>query len=41
MYSVSFPLTEIEIKPTHLETPWFSKGLKKTSKTKHRLHINF
>ena len=40
MYGVSFPLTEIEIKPKNLETPWFSTGLKKSSKTKHRLHIN-
>ena len=38
---MTFPLTEIEIKPKHLKTPWFSKGLKKSSKTKQRLSIKF
>ena len=38
---MTFPLTEIEIKPNHLKTPWFSKGLKKSSKTKQRLSIKF
>ena len=28
-------MTEVEIKPKNLEKPWFSKGLKKFSKTKH------
>ena len=32
-----FPLTETEIKPKKLKTPWFSKGPKKSSKTKLRL----
>ena len=36
---MNFPLTEIEIKPKNLKTLWFSKGLKKSSKTKQRLHI--
>ena len=38
---MNFPLTEIEIKPKNLKTPWFSKGLKKSSKTKQRLYIKF
>ena len=37
IYDVNFPLTEIEVKPKTLKTPWFSKGLKKSSKTKQRL----
>ena len=41
IYDVNFPLTEIEIKPKNLKTPWFSKGLKKSSKTKQRLYIKF
>ena len=36
---MDFPLTETEIKPLNLKTPWFSKGLKKSSKTKQRLYI--
>ena len=36
---MNFPLTETEIKPKNLKTPWFSKGLKKSSKTKQRLYI--
>ena len=38
---MNFPLTEIEIKPKNSKTPWFSKGLKKFSKTKQRLYIQF
>ena len=38
---MNFPLTEIVIKPKNLETPWFSKELKKSSKTKQRLYIKF
>ena len=34
-------MTEIEIKPKNLKTPWFSKGLKKPSVTKQRLYIKF
>ena len=41
IYGVNFPLTEIEIKPKNLKTPWFSNGLKKSFKTKQRLYINF
>ena len=41
IYDVNFPLTEIEIKPKNLKTPWFSKGLKKSSKTEQRLYIKF
>ena len=36
---VNFPLTGTEIKPKNLKTPWFSKGLKKSSKTKQMLYI--
>ena len=38
---MNFPLTKIEIKPKNLKTPCFSKGLKKSSKTKQRLYIKF
>ena len=38
---MNFPLTEIEIKSKNLKTPWFSKGLKKSPKTKQRLYIKF
>ena len=38
---MNFPLTEIEIKLKNLKTPWFSKGLNKSSKTKQRLYIKF
>ena len=41
MYDVNFPLTEIEIKPKDLKMPWFSRELKKSSKTKQRLYIKF
>ena len=41
IYDVNFPLTEIEIKPKNSKTPWFSKGLNKSSKTKQRLYIKF
>ena len=41
MHNRSFPLAEIKIKPKNLETPWFSKRLKKPSKTKQRPYINF
>ena len=38
---MNFPLTEIEINYKNLKKPWFSKGLKKSSKTKQRLYIKF
>ena len=41
IYDLNFPLTEIEIKPKKLKTPWFCKRLKKSSKTKQRLYIKF
>ena len=41
MYEVNFPLTEIKIRQKNLKTPWFSKGLQKSSKTKQRLHLKF
>ena len=34
IYDVNFPLTEIEIKPKNLKVSWFSKVLKKSSKTR-------
>ena len=34
-------MTKIEIKLKNLKTPWFSKGLKNSSKTKQRLYITF
>ena len=39
MYEVNFPLTEIKIRHKNLKTPWFSKGLQKSSKTKQILYI--
>ena len=36
---MNFSLTEIEIKPNNLKTPWFCKGLNKSSKTKQRLYL--
>ena len=36
---MNFPLTEIEIKLKNLKLPWFSKGLKKSSKPKQWLYI--
>ena len=41
MYEVIFSVTEIEIKVKKLKTPWFSKGLKKSSETNQRLYIKF
>ena len=41
IYDVNFSLTGIEIKPKNLKMPWFSKGLKKSSKTKKSLYITF
>ena len=38
---MNFALTELEIKLKNLKTLWFSKGLKKSFKTKQRLYINF
>ena len=38
---MNFPLTEIRIKPKNLKMPWFSKGLKKSSKPKQRLYFIF
>ena len=41
IYNVNFALTELEIKLKNLKTLRFSKGLKKSSKTKQRLYIKF
>ena len=38
---MNFPLTDIEIKPKNLKTPWFSNGVKKSSKFEQRLYIKF
>ena len=38
---MNFSLTEIETKPNTLKSPWFGKGLKKSSKTKQKLYIKF
>ena len=38
---MNFALTELEIKLKNLKTLRFSKGLKKSSKTKQRLYITF
>ena len=41
MHDGNFPLAAIKIKSKNLETPSFSKGLKKSSKTKQRPYIKF
>ena len=41
IYDVNFPLTEIKRKPKNFKTPWLSKGLQKSSKTKQRLYLKF
>ena len=41
IFNENFLLTEIEINPKNLKTAWFSKGLKKSSKTKQRPYIKF
>ena len=41
LYEKHFPLKTQEIKIKHLQTPWFTKGMKKSSKKKQKLYIKF
>ena len=41
LYDIAFPKKEIEIKSKYLNTPWFTKGLRKFSKRKQRLNEKF
>ena len=41
MYDANFPIREYILKDKDIKSFWISKGLKKSSKTKQRLHIKF
>ena len=41
LYDIAFPKKEIEIKTKLLNTPWITKGLRKSSKRKQRLYEKF
>ena len=41
LYDIAFPKKEIKIKSKYLNTPWFTKGLRKSSKRKQRLNEKF
>ena len=41
IYDVNFPIREYILKDKDIKSPWISKGLKKSSKTKQRLYIKF
>ena len=41
LYDIAFPKKEIEIKSKYLNTPWFTKGLRKSSKRKQGLNEKF
>ena len=38
LYDTAFPKIEIEIKTQHLQSPWITRGLHKSSKQKQRLY---
>ena len=38
LYDTTFPKREIEIKTQHLQFPWITSGLQKSSKRKKRLY---
>ena len=40
-YEANFPLLEVKVNPKTIESPWIGKGLKKSSKTKQKLHIAY
>ena len=40
-YNANFPIHEHILKDKDIKSPWISKGLKKSSKTKQRLYIKF
>ena len=37
LYDVAFPKKEIEIKSKYLNTPWITKGIRKSSKLKYMM----
>ena len=41
LYGVAFPKKEIEIKSKYLNTPWITKGIRKSSKRKQRLYEKY
>ena len=41
IYENYFPLKEVSIKTKDLQTPWMSRGLKKSSKQKQKLYIKY
>ena len=41
IYEVNFPIREYILKDEDIKSLWISKSLKKSSKTKQRLHIKF
>ena len=41
LYEKHFPLKDFQIKVKDLQAPWISKGLKKSSKQKQKLYIEF
>ena len=41
LYDKNFPIKEYTVKIKDLNTPWISKGIKKSSKLKQRLYIKF
>ena len=41
IYDANFPIRKYILKDKDIKSPWISKGLKKSSKKKQRLHIKF
>ena len=41
LYDVTFPKKQIEIKSKYLNIPWITKGIRKSSKRKQRLHEKY
>ena len=41
IYDANFPILEYILKDKDIKSPWISKSLKKSSKTKQRLYIKF
>ena len=41
IYDAYFPIREYILKDKDIKSPWISKGLKKSLKTKQRLYIKF
>ena len=41
IYDTFFPMNKMKIKTKDLESPWITKGIKKSSKKKQRLYLKF